>query len=171
LRINENENNLRDTLWRRIQEIRESWKDPEKLTRCLSKWEEDYGSKYNQLAMEIIAQKTEEGWRNWAQKNKLSTLEDFIKSAWEGWSEGEFTIERNQNSVQINCTKCPMADSYISIGKTELGKVFHCCEDPYMVSGFNPHLKFGRTKTLMAGNDCCNHYYTIDPKEKPKYLL
>ncbi|MHA2175664.1 MAG: L-2-amino-thiazoline-4-carboxylic acid hydrolase [Candidatus Hodarchaeales archaeon] len=165
------DNNLRETLWKRIQEIRDSWKNTKNLEECLNRWEEDYGTSQNELAMEIIAQKTEEGWRKWAQKNNLSTLEDFIHSAWEGWTEGEYTIERKPNYAQIYCTKCPMADAYLSIGKAELGKVFHCCEDPFMVLGFNPQLKFGRTKTLMDGNGFCNHYYTNNPNEKPKYLL
>jgi hypothetical protein len=136
------DNNLRETLWKRIQEIRDSWKNTKNLEECLNRWEEDYGTSQNELAMEIIAQKTEEGWRKWAQKNNLSTLEDFIHSAWEGWTEGEYTIERKPS-----------------------------CEDPFMVLGFNPQLKFGRTKTLMDGNGFCNHYYTNNPNEKPKYLL
>ncbi len=164
------DSDFEETLWKRIQEIRDSWKDPKKLEECLNRWEEDYGSKMDELAMGLLAQKTQEGWRNWAQKNNLYTLEDFIRSAWEGWTEGEFIIERNPNQVQIYCTKCPMADSYLSIGKSNMGKIFHCSEDPHMVSGFNPELKFGRTKTLMDKDNCCNHYYSDNPEENPKYI-
>ncbi|MHA2239882.1 MAG: hypothetical protein ACXAB2_16195 [Candidatus Hodarchaeales archaeon] len=51
------DNNLRETLWKRIQEIRDSWKNTKNLEECLNRWEEDYGTSQNELAMEIIAKK------------------------------------------------------------------------------------------------------------------
>ena len=34
-----------------------------------------------------------------------------------------------------------------------------CSADEAMVSGFNPKIGFRRTKTLMQGDDYCDHYY------------
>ncbi|MFW9789019.1 MAG: L-2-amino-thiazoline-4-carboxylic acid hydrolase, partial [Candidatus Thorarchaeota archaeon] len=36
-----------------------------------------------------------------------------------------------------------------------------CNEDEHIVAGFNPSIKFSRTKTLMEGHDCCDHCYVM----------
>ncbi|MFX0208126.1 MAG: L-2-amino-thiazoline-4-carboxylic acid hydrolase [Candidatus Hodarchaeota archaeon] len=158
---NNNKNNdLYNELWAKIKTIRQSWRKPNTLKKLIDDWVTDYGTQMDKVAEKIIADKVRLNWSNYASNNDLSTLDEFIKSAWEGWTEGKFSIERSEKGVQIFCTKCPMAEAYRTIGKENYGLIFHCSEDPHMVEGFNPELKFHRTKTLMNGDDCCNHFYT-----------
>ncbi|MFX0093744.1 MAG: L-2-amino-thiazoline-4-carboxylic acid hydrolase, partial [Candidatus Hodarchaeota archaeon] len=109
---------------------------------------------------EILAEQTRKAWAAIAAREK-SSFDDLIRRLWEDWTEGEFTIEKSEKGVQIYCTKCPIADSYRSIGKQALGLIFQCSEDPYIAAGFNPNIEFRRSKTLMNGDDCCDHYYSI----------
>jgi hypothetical protein len=157
--INEN-NDLYDELWTKIKTIRKSWRKPKTLKKLIDDWVTNYGSEMDKVAEKIIADRVRNNWANYASNNNLSTLDDFIKSIWEGWTEGNFSIERSEKGVQIFCTKCPMAEAYRIIGKENYGLIFHCSEDPHMVAGFNPELKFHRTKTLMNGDEYCNHFYS-----------
>ncbi|MFX0174585.1 MAG: hypothetical protein ACFE9L_22130, partial [Candidatus Hodarchaeota archaeon] len=119
-------NGLYNILWAKIKTIRKSWKEPKTQNKLIDEWLATYGTEMDQVAEKIIADKVRLNWANYATKNNLSTLDDFIKSAWEGWTEGKFSIERSKKGVQIFCTKCPMAEAYLSIGKENYGLIFHC---------------------------------------------
>lgn len=146
-------------LWGKIKEIRDNWGIPSKLNELLEDWELMYGKEYYKISKEILAEKVKNQYSLIGVKSKSTTANELVGMMWEEWTEGEFTIDREQGKIQIYCTKCPIADSYISIGKADLGLIFQCSEDPHIVSGYNPNIKFTRTKTLMDGNDCCDHCY------------
>jgi len=48
-----------------------------------------------------------------------------------------------------------------SLGAEDIG-VWICEADGPIAAAFNPRIRFQRTKTLMEGNDCCDHVYYID---------
>lgn len=147
-----------EQLWNRIQEIRGSYKDAVKLQTLLNRWEEEIDENTKIRAEKMMAQRASEYWASIAVKG--NSLNHLIPTLWEDWTEGDFTIKKTDQTAQINCTKCPMADAYKAVGKPDLGMFFHCDEDPHMVSGFNPHIEFKRTKTLME-DDCCDHFYQM----------
>jgi len=89
------------------------------------------------------------------------TLDDLVRTLWKTWDEGEYRIEKVSDGVQVYVTNCPMVEAFRSIGRADLGVQFFCNEDDHIVEGFNPSIKFTRTKTLMEGDDCCNHCYTL----------
>jgi hypothetical protein len=142
--------------------IRKSWRDPRKLNDLLDEWERNIGQKYNHVAKEYVAEQTRSAWSKLASQKGNTSLDNLISILWEQWTEGEFTIERTKTSVQIYCTKCPIANAYKSINKEKYGLLFHCSEDPFIVEGFNPDIKFRRTKTLMNADDCCDHFYSLE---------
>jgi hypothetical protein len=150
-----------ELIWKKIYAIRRSWRNPAQLNVLLIEWETDFGPEYHDLARELIAAQTRKVWRNLAAKSKSNTIDDLVRHLWEEWDEGEFTITRKDNGdVQIQCTRCPIADAYRVIGKEEYGLLFHCSEDPYIVEGFNPAIEFRRTKTCM-NDDFCDHHYSL----------
>lgn len=151
---------IRATLWRRLQEIRGSYKDPEKLKSLLEQWEKDFGSEYQRLVDEMIATASSNYWCEISSREGTS-VDDLIRMQWTTWTEGEFTTEKIPDGIQIYCTKCPMADAYKSIGREDYGLRFHCIEDFHAISGYNPSIHLERTKTLMDDDDCCNHRYTL----------
>jgi hypothetical protein len=157
-----NDGITKEQLWDRICAIRTNWGDPAKLRELLDDWDRDFGSEFDDKALEALAENVREDAAAWAKREGISTPEDIVRSMWEGWTEGEFTIERTDVGIQINCTKCPIADSYLAIDRAEAGLLFQCSEDPHIVEGTNPNMKFRRTKTLMAGDDCCDHFYSME---------
>jgi len=149
-------------LWEKIRAIRQSWRDPKRLNVLLDEWERRFGDAYNQIAEELVAEHTRSTWAKLSSQKEATSLDALISILWEEWTEGEFNIERSETEVQIFCTKCPIADAYKSINKENYGILFHCSEDPFIVKGFNPKIKFKRTKTLMNADDCCDHYYYLE---------
>jgi len=150
----------REAIWKRIEEIRKFHSNPERLKALLEAWDNDFGPEYNDIAREILAENVRKNSGAWSKQKGLTTAEDIVKDMWEGWGEGEFTIERKEDGIQIYCTKCPIADTYLSIGRKEQGLIFQCSEDPHIVAGGYPKIGFRRTRTLMNGDDCCDNFYS-----------
>jgi len=96
-----------------------------------------------------------------AQKLGSNTIEAFIKDQWEVLPEQgyDYTMEKKETGFLMNVTKCPLYELAKRHGITE--QMFYlCCEgDQFAPEGFNPDIGFKRTKTLMQGDDCCNHFY------------
>jgi hypothetical protein len=146
-----------------IEEIRGARSEPERLKALLEKYEDEFGPEANQRVRDIIAENTERVWKDIAQKRKNNGIQGILDTLWKSFERrgGEFTVEQTNNSAQIHCTRCPMADTYLKIGKTEYGLIFHCSTDPHIVAGFNPEMEFKITKRLMSADDCCDHFYRL----------
>jgi len=102
-------------------------------------------------------------FRELAQKTDKNTIEDLIATLWEPLREKryEFTVEHQDDGVQIYCTSCPLANLYRFSGGAEWGYRLYCAADDPLVEAFNSHIGLKRTKTLMEGHDCCDHFYYI----------
>ncbi|MFX1252189.1 MAG: L-2-amino-thiazoline-4-carboxylic acid hydrolase [Promethearchaeota archaeon] len=150
-------------MWKKIKVIRANWNNPSKLHSLLTNWENEYSADYNDLASELVSYHTRKAWAKIAEEEGNNTIDDLIDILWESLRRvgGEYTVEETTEGVQIYCTKCPIADSYLKIGKPHFGLIFHCITDPHICEGFNPNIKFRRSKTLMNGDDCCDHHYSM----------
>ena len=146
-----------------VMEIRLARLKPERVNALLERYENEFGKVAEQRVLEIIAEETKAAWESVAEEREDNGVQGIIDTLWESFRNvgGEFTIERTENSAQVHCTRCPMADTYHKIGKPEYGLIFHCSTDPHIVAGFNPDMEFKRTKTLMM-DDCCDHYYHLE---------
>ena len=71
----------------------------------------------------------------------------------------EYTSKKEGNGIRMNCTKCPFADPYIKVHGEDWGFIFHCGNDEPLTRGFNEKIGFERTKTIMEGDEVCDHYY------------
>ncbi len=146
-----------------IREIRTARSNPKKLKTLFDKYEHEFGSKAEKRVLEIIAENTEKAWAEIAEERENNDIQGILDTLWKSFEQvgGEFTVERTEDSAQIHCTKCPMAETYLKIGKPEYGLIFHCSTDPHIVAGFNPKMEFRITKKLMSGDECCDHYYRL----------
>ncbi|MHA2065889.1 MAG: L-2-amino-thiazoline-4-carboxylic acid hydrolase [Candidatus Thorarchaeota archaeon] len=151
---------LREQLWERLQEIGGSYKDHERLRTLLDQWEEDFGVEYQHIIDDLIAERARQYWRRMSSLEG-NTLEDLVRTMWKPWTEGEFTFELTGDVLQIQCTKCPIAEGYRAIRREQYGVLFHCNEDSHIAAGFNPNIEFSCTKTLMEGDEYCNHCYSL----------
>ncbi|MFQ5980336.1 MAG: L-2-amino-thiazoline-4-carboxylic acid hydrolase [Candidatus Heimdallarchaeota archaeon] len=154
----------KEQIWEKIRSILKNRRNPPKLKTLLNEWEENYGPQCNDLAMELVGHNTRNAWANIAEEEQNNTIEGLIGLLWENFRQagGEFTLEIKEDGTQIYCTKCPIADNYKEIGKPEYGLIFHCSTDLFICQGFNPAIKFQRSKTLMEGDDCCDHFYSME---------
>jgi hypothetical protein len=149
-----------------VTDIRAARSEPKKLIALLDKYEREFGPEAEQRVLEIIAENTRKLWTEIAEERKGEGddigVQGILETLWKSFERvgGEFTVERTEDSAQIHCTRCPMADTYRKIGKPEYGMIFHCSTDPHIVAGFNPEMEFSITKNLMI-DDCCNHYYRL----------
>ena len=70
------------------------------------------------------------------------------------------TIEDTDKVFELKVTECIWAKVFRDAGLGgEIGHAAVCNMDYYWPPAFNPDFKMERTKTLMQGNECCNHRY------------
>jgi predicted ArsR family transcriptional regulator len=112
---------------------------------------------YDEVAGAAIRQE----WHMYAEKEGSNTIEDLILLLWEPLrAQGfEYTMEERDGGVQMHCTRCPHAILAQSINASDWLYHLYCGSDPHIVAGFNPNIEFRRTKTLVQGDDCCDHFY------------
>ncbi|MFW9849802.1 MAG: L-2-amino-thiazoline-4-carboxylic acid hydrolase [Candidatus Thorarchaeota archaeon] len=146
-----------------VHRIRAARNNPSKLNELIGKYVSEYGREADQIVLEIIAEETQYAWSELARERGSNSIDDLLDTLWKSFGSvgGEFTVSREGGIVQIHATKCPMADTYKKLGKQEFGLMFHCSTDPHIVEGFNENMNFEISKTLMAGDDCCNHCYSM----------
>lgn len=68
-------------------------------------------------------------------------------------------IEDTDRAIEQRVTECLWAKTYREAEAADLGYILCCYPDFASATAFNPKLKLIRTKTLMQGDDCCNHLY------------
>jgi len=71
-------------------------------------------------------------------------------------------IEDTPRAFEVKVTECLWAKTYREANAGDIGYVLSCYGDFASAEGFNPKMRMIRTKTLMQGNDCCNHRYVME---------
>ncbi len=75
----------------------------------------------------------------------------------------DYTIEeQTPGHLKMKVTRCMWADEWRKLDAGDVGYIFNCCWDYGFCQGLNPAIRFTRTKTLMEGDDCCDHTYDLD---------
>ena len=106
-----------------------------------------------------------------ANKVEFAKIEDKSIESYLRWLLSNITVgheyeivENKENSVKFRFSSCPWAQYFRALGKEDIGFLF-CAADGPLATAFNRKIKFRRTKTLMQGDDHCNHHYYYDEKE------
>jgi hypothetical protein len=68
-------------------------------------------------------------------------------------------LEDTDKVFEIKVTECLSATTFLRADAGYIGYARICWGDYAWAEGFNPKIKLVRDKTLMQGNDCCNHRY------------
>ena len=66
-------------------------------------------------------------------------------------------VEDTPQAVEVQVTECLWAKTFREMGAAEIGYALICYRDYADCQGFNPKIIMIRSKTLMQGDDCCNH--------------
>lgn len=74
----------------------------------------------------------------------------------------EYSVEEDTpERLKMRVTRCIWADELRKLDAADLGYAFYCCWDYGFCQGLNPEMTFTRTRTLMQGDDCCDHTYEL----------
>ncbi len=95
------------------------------------------------------------------EKRDLSAVKSLL---WDGLPADQFTVEKiadTEEYLEYRVDRCAIADAIRSLNEPELGYAVVCAWDDGFCKGVNPDIKFTRTKTLINGDDCCNHAYEL----------
>lgn len=91
------------------------------------------------------------------------TLDDLVRLLWEPLPEMgfEFSTEKIENGLRFRCTRCPNAELAAELGGSAAFWFSRtaCATDFHVGGAFDPPIRFERTKTLVQGDDHCNHTY------------
>ena len=65
-------------------------------------------------------------------------------------------IERTEDRLDFNVTRCGYAAFYQELGLADIGALVQCSRDHAMAAGFDPNVELVRTGTIMEGKRCCD---------------
>ena len=95
-----------------------------------------------------------------AADNSLKAFCTALEQGCRGSHEWE-KLEDTPTRQAYRFTRCMWADVFRSLGAEDIG-IWICEGDGPAASAFNPEIRFRRTKTLMGGDDCCDHVYYVE---------
>jgi len=68
-------------------------------------------------------------------------------------------VEDTEKAYELKVTECIWATTFHDANAGDIGYAAVCYGDYAWAEGFNPKIKLVRDKTLMQGNEYCNHRY------------
>ncbi len=142
--------------------IHKNWNVKDRISLLDSLYEE-YGDDVKNALGKLLKEKTVIDWKNIAGNKSSNSLESFIDTLWGPMAESgfEYSVDNREGNYSFECTKCPMADLATEIEGEKWIFELACKSDYYMVEGFNSDIDFKRDKTLVEGDRCCDHSYSI----------
>jgi predicted ArsR family transcriptional regulator len=127
----------------------------------LNALKEVFGDQVVDIVLAERAKKMRKIWQDIALDHGKNDIEGLKETLWTWVQEAgfEFTFTETDEGTQFHVTKCPLAEMAHELQATDWGYICYCADDPHIVAGFNPAIGFRRTKTLMEGHECCDHFY------------
>ncbi len=125
--------------------------------------QEKYGEEGMGVIRRAFIEDAKETGRERAQSLKDNSLRAFctmIEKACTGSHEWQ-KVEDSDDRQAYRFTRCMWAEAFKALGAGEMGYQLMCAGDAPMSSAFNPEIRFSRTKSLMKGDDCCNHVFYL----------
>jgi hypothetical protein len=108
--------------------------------------------------------KVTEAWKEIGKKeaNEGTEIEDFVRVLWKEILKDQgynISIRSDNKTTNLCITKCPIFELAEETGMHEWLYHLACHTDFYNTPAFNKNIGLKRTKTLIKGNECCNHQY------------
>lgn len=129
--------------------------------------EKEYGEKAIERIHQNQMQRTVELGKDLRSSVKDNSLKAFchrMEQSCAGTHEWE-KLEDTETRQAYRFTRCMWAEIFRSLNAEDIG--FWICEgDGPAAAAFNPRIKFKRTKTLMEGNDYCDHMFYMNKNEQ-----
>jgi hypothetical protein len=130
------------------------------LVKSVKAIQEKYGDEGVETIHRTVTEMSTERGRKMAQEADAHTLPTFcsaLEAACTGTHEWH-KLEDTEKRQAYRFTRCMWAEIFNELGAPEIG--YWLCEgDAPISSAFNPAIGFERSKTLMEGDDCCDHVF------------
>ncbi len=130
----------------------------------LERLAERFGSDVYEVARDVIVDVARDQGAALAEQVGETTLPAFAAGlgAWsaDGALETEFR-ELSDDTFAFDVTRCRYAEMYRELGMEELGATLSCNRDASLIEGFNPNVRFTRTRTIMSGADHCDFRFEM----------
>lgn len=126
----------------------------------------EYGEGVYEVAAAAIVEVARSQGAELAARLDANGLADFAAGLG-AWSQGgaleSELIELSDEVFAFDVTRCRYAEMYRALGLGDLGALLSCNRDASLIAGFNPEVRFSRTRTIMAGDDRCDFRFTLPP--------
>ncbi len=124
-------------------------------------------ARFGPAVLDEVRQATMDLARNWKEQQPIPKGQrnlDHVAGDWAQWT-GEVTyewVERTPQRLRARVTRCRWAEEIRRLGADpQIGEAVVCASDYGYCAGLNPAIQFTRTKTLMRGDDHCDHCYEL----------
>lgn len=71
-------------------------------------------------------------------------------------------VEKSSTALEFRFSQCLWASTFRAEDAAEIGYATVCYGDYAYTKAISPSIKLIRTKTLMQGDDCCNHRFVVE---------
>jgi hypothetical protein len=71
-------------------------------------------------------------------------------------------VEKSSTALEFRFSRCLWASTFRAEDASEIGDATVCYGDYAYTRAISPSIKLIRTKTLMQGDDCCNHRFVVE---------
>lgn len=129
--------------------------------------------KHGAPLLDTIAAFTVAEWQERFEKTPIAAKRDLQAVKTELWDnlppafEWQ-VVEQTPERLRFRVTACPIAlEMKRANVPPPLGHALVCASEVGIAAGINPKIKFSRTKTLMAGDCCCDHCYELSAGTAP----
>jgi predicted ArsR family transcriptional regulator len=146
---------------KRRQFIQQLSRELSRTASLLEPLRERFGDEVVEVVRDAVRNRTLHAFREVAEREESNQIEDLYRVLWEPMNDAgmEYTTEEKDGGLRFRCTRCVFHDAAKELGLEEWALHLYCSTDPHIAAGFNPRMGFKRTKTLMEGHDCCDHFY------------
>jgi hypothetical protein len=94
----------------------------------------------------------------------LASLQRVAEEIWAGGGGMDIDIiERTEDHLDFNVTRCGYAAFFQELGLTDIGALLQCSRDHAIAASFDPDIELVRTGTIMEGKPFCDFRFRRKP--------
>ena len=122
---------------------------------------------YGDAGLETIRRAFAESWAEAGRERAEASPDNHLRSFCRAieqvciGSHEWIKLEDSDTRQAYRFTRCMWAEAFRELEAKDIGFWVLCQGDASMASSFNPMIGFSRTKTLMMGDDYCDHVYYL----------
>jgi hypothetical protein len=122
-----------------------------------------HGESVIKVASAAYASLVRQRWKEIAKERNKLDIGELFGLLWEDSKRliSYEVINRSSSLLTLKVNSCFWADEFNRMKAADIGYELCCMADFYIVEAFNPEIIYKRAKTLMKGDDCCDHSYTL----------